>query len=404
VADVFDRVLAATHLSRPSDVGTVLVREAAGLGAADVVLYLPDYAQEVLVPLPADGSPERSIQQVDGTMVGRAYASTTILQSPTAGRAGRIRVWLPLLDGTDRVGAMELTLPGTGEVPFEELAAWERFAHLASQVLVVKSVYGDDLERIRRRLPMSIAGELIWRLLPPLTFATDDLVISGLVEPAYEIGGDAFDYAVNSSVAYIAVFDAMGHGLAAAGLTSFALSAYRNTRVRGASLGEAYLTMHQAISETFGGERYATALLLELDLASGRLRWLNAGHPEPLLIRGGKVVKTLSTVPCLPLGLPFEASHPQEATESLEPGDQILLYTDGFPEARMPDGELFGLDRLIEFIEREVAAEQSAPETLRRLRRTLLVGQDSQLRDDATAVLVAWRTGGERAVLPPTVP
>jgi serine phosphatase RsbU (regulator of sigma subunit) len=161
--------------------------------------------------------------------------------------------------------------------------------------------------------------------------------------------------------------------------------------------------MHEAISETFGGERYATALLLELDVASGRLRWLNAGHPEPLLIRAGKVVKTLSTAPCLPLGLPFEASQPQEATESLEPGDQILLYTDGFPEARMPDGELFGLDRLIEFIEREAAAEQPAPETLRRLRRTLLVEQDSQLRDDATAVLVSWRSGGERALLPPTV-
>jgi serine phosphatase RsbU (regulator of sigma subunit) len=311
---------------------------------------------------------------------------------------------MPLLDGTDRVGAMELTLPvASGVIPEEHLIAFERFAHLCSQLIVVKAAYGDDVERTRRRRPMGVAAELLARLLPPLTFATDDLMISGLVEPAYDIGGDAFDYAVNGSVAHVAVFDAMGHGLSAAGLTSFALSAYRTSRIQGQGLVEAYSAMYSAISETFGGERYATAVLLELDLVDGRLRWLNAGHPPPLLLRDAKVVKTLASVPGLPLGLPFEPTTPEVATESLEPGDQILLYTDGFPEARLPDGELFGLTRMTEFVEREAAAAQPAPETLRRLRRTLLGDQRSQLRDDATAVLVSWRSGIERQFVPETV-
>jgi serine phosphatase RsbU (regulator of sigma subunit) len=300
---------------------------------------------------------------------------------------------------------MELTLPLSGaEVDPDLVASCERYAHFSAQLLVIKSAYGDDIERLRRRSPMSVASELLWRLLPPLTFATDDVVISGLVEPAYDIGGDAFDYAVNGTRIHVAVLDAMGHGLTAAGLTSFALSAYRNTRIAGDALDDSYAAMHAAISEAFEGERYVTAVLLELDLDTGLARWLNAGHPAPLLVRDGRVVKTLEARPAFPLGLPLEPIAPEIGAESLEPGDQILLYTDGFPEARLPDGELFGLERLTDFVEREASAARPAPETLRRLRRTLLEERQSQLRDDATAVLLAWRSGGERVLLPETVP
>lgn len=404
LATVFERVLAATHLSRPSDVGTELARDVQLLGARDVVFYVPDYAQEVLIPVPAESSPEREVHSVDGTMLGRAYTSTSILQAPTSPPSDRLRVWMPLLDGTDRVGAVEMTLPAqNGAVPERLLAACERYAHFSSQMLVLKSAYGDSIQRLRRRDQMTVAAELVWRLLPPLTFATEDVVISGLAEPAYSLGGDAFDYAVNGSVAHVAVFDSMGHGLTAAGLTTFALSAYRQARIAGNSLEDAYATMYAAISETFGGERYVTALLAELHLDSGRLHYLSAGHPPPMLLRDGRVVKTLEATPALPLGLPLEPTRPEVSVEALEPGDQLFAYTDGFPEARLPDGQLFGTDRLVAFLEREAAAEQAAPETLRRLRRELLDGGRTRLRDDATAVLLGWRTGGERTLLPETV-
>ena len=62
---------------------------------------------------------------------------------------------------------------------------------------------------------MSIASELAWQLLPPLTFGSDRVVISGALAPAYDLGGDSFDYGVDADTARIAVFDAMGHGLEA---------------------------------------------------------------------------------------------------------------------------------------------------------------------------------------------
>ena len=115
-----------------------------------------------------------------------------------------------------------------GSEPF--IAACERFAHLVALLLATKGAYGDAFEVARRRKRMTIASELAWALAPPLVFATDDLVLGGLLEPAYDNGGDALDYAVNDRVLHFGVFDAMGHGLAAAGAAAFAVSAYRHSR------------------------------------------------------------------------------------------------------------------------------------------------------------------------------
>ena len=74
----------------------------------------------------------------------------------------------------------------------------------------------------------------------------------------------------------------------------------------------------------------------------------------------------------------------------LEPGDAVLLYTDGVIEARTPAGELFGLERLADLAEREAASGQPAEELVRRLVRAVLDHQASDLRDDATLLLVQW--------------
>jgi phosphoserine phosphatase RsbU/P len=91
------------------------------------------------------------------------------------------------------------------------------------------------------------------------------------------------------------------------------------------------------------------------------------------------------------------------AAVSLEPGDLLLLYTDGVTEARDPNGRLFTVEGLSGFIEREASAGQTTPETLRRLRQALAGSPRAELRDDATALLIEWRRGGELDLMPPTV-
>jgi serine phosphatase RsbU (regulator of sigma subunit) len=335
-------------------------------------------------------------------VAGRAFTTATVLASDSAGD-GRLRLWVPMIDGTDKIGVFEMLVPSPGGgVPPETVLLAERFAHLVAQVVISKGAYGDVFEYVRRTRPMTVASELQWSLLPPMTFATDDVVISAMLEPSYDNGGDAFDYAVNGSSVHVVVVDAMGHGLDAAGVAAVALAAYRSARLSLLDLPETYEAVDAAINGQFAGERFVTGLLAELDCETGLLRWVSAGHPPPLLLRRGRLVKSLELEPALPFGMPFRDVRVVVGREALEPGDRVLVYTDGLPEARRPDGTFFGLRRLAEFVERGASTGLPAPETLRRLRQDIVSHQHTELTDDATALLVEWRLGAQEGLLPET--
>ncbi|NAZ88664.1 SpoIIE family protein phosphatase [Kineococcus sp. T90] len=278
----------------------------------------------------------------------------------------------------------------------------ERCAHLAAMVVASKDMYGDVFARLQRSAPLTVGSELVRSVLPPQTYATDGLVVSAALEPAYDNGGDAFDYAANEEGLHLAVFDGMGHGLAASAVTTLAVAAYRRARRTGLDLLGTYAEVDAAVGGQFGGDRHVTAVLARLDRGTGTLSWVSAGHPPPLLLRGAHVVKTLQAPPAFPLGWSFGGAV-VVAEEVLQSGDAVLLYTDGLIEARRDDGTLLGLDGLSDFLEQQAAAGQAAAETLRRLRRTILGSPGVSLRDDATALLVEWRRGGEHLLLPQTV-
>jgi hypothetical protein len=400
VADLFNELLRRTHLGGPSEMAAAIAGPARRIGARSVVLYLIDYEQRLLVPVAGPHDEDAVPLSVAGTVAGRAFSTTSILRSSLQEGRGQ-RLWLPLLDGTERLGVIGMSFEGEA-VSGSTVLVCERYAHLAAMLIATKNAYGDSFETTRRRRPMTIASELLWQLAPPLVFATERLVVAGMLEPCYDNGGDALDYAVNDGVLHVGVFDAMGHGLAAAGVAAFALSAYRHSRRRGYGLLETYTAMDDAVGDQFPDERYVTAVIAQLDLNAGRLSWISAGHPPPLIIRNGRLSRTLTAPPAAPLGIPLDGPAPVVAEESLEPGDLLLVYTDGLTEARHPDGQLFTVLGLGEFIEREAAAGQTAPETLRRLRHAIVDRQPGQLKDDATAVLVEWRRGAETDLLPQT--
>jgi serine/threonine protein phosphatase PrpC len=400
VADMLNELLRRTHLGGPSELPAVVAEPVRRIGARNVVLYLIDYEQRMLVPVTGPQGQDAAPLSIAGTVAGRAFSTTSILRSSLDEARGQ-RLWLPLLDGTERLGVIGMSFEGE-VVPESTVLVCERYAHLAAMLIATKNAYGDSFETTRRQRPMTIASELLWQLAPPLVFATDRLVVAGMLEPCYDNGGDALDYAVNEGVLHVGVFDAMGHGLAAAGVAAFAVSAYRHSRRRGCGLLETYAAMDDAVGDQFPDERYVTAVIAQLDLEAGRLSWISAGHPPPLIIRDGRLSRTLTAPPAAPLGIPLDGPRPVVAEESLEPGDLLLLYTDGLTEARHPNGQMFTIAGLGEFIEREAAAGQTAPETLRRLRHAIVDRQPGQLADDASAVLVEWRRGAEVDLLPQT--
>jgi hypothetical protein len=96
------------------------------------------------------------------------------------------------------------------------------------------------------------------------------------------------------------------------------------------------------------------------------------------------------------------SSEPSDTSVADMLNERLLLYTDGLIDARHRDGRMFTITGLGEFMEREAAAGQTAPETLRRLRHAIVDRQPGQLEDDATAVLVEWHRGAEADLLPRT--
>jgi serine phosphatase RsbU (regulator of sigma subunit) len=403
IAELILGLLRRTHLSTAAELAEVVADEAAGIGAHDVVMYLIDLEQGTLVPLPSPAAATTGAQpqSVGGTVAGRTFATTTVLTT-SSDNGDRQRMWVPLLDGTERLGVMEMSFDGP-EVGQRTVEVCERYAHLVAMLVATKGMYSDVFEVARRRTPATIASELSRTLAPPFVFASEGLTIAGLLEPCYDSGGDALDYALNGSTLHVGVFDAMGHGLAAVGVAAFAISAYRNSRRGGRSLLETYAAMDQAVEEQFPDRRFVTAVIAELKVDSGELSWVSAGHPPPLLVRDARRARTLTAQPGTPLGIGVPSSPPMVSQTSLEPGDLLLFYTDGLTDARDEDGERFGTEGLSRFIEREASAGQPAPETLRRLRQALVGHQHDRLADDATAILVEWRRDSERTFMPQTV-
>jgi hypothetical protein len=400
--EMLQEVLRRAHLAPAPELAAMVAEEARRIGADPLVLYLLDREQKLLVPVPGHGAGEREPIPIQGTVAGRAFISNSIVELQEEG--GR-RLWLPMLDGTERLGVTEMTFSGRHEdLPEPLIALCERLSHLIATLISNKDSYSDFFERLRRRAPMTMAGELLWDLLPPQVLATDTFVLAALLEPCYDMGGDAYDYAINDDgILHLAVLDGMGHGLAAAGVTAFALSAYRHSRRERAAPVEMYEAIDAAVHDQYPTRRFVTGLFAQLDVASGRLRWISAGHPPPLLLRDGHLVGTLDVQPSPPLGLRLAESAPVEGEESLQPGDLVLLYSDGLTEARRPDGELFTEERLAEFIERQAANGLPAPETLRGLRDAIIERGEGALRDDATALLLEWRRDTQSALLPRTV-
>ncbi len=354
---------------------------------ADVTIHRIDHEHRSLVQLGAAGPGPAPRLGLDGTMAGRAFRTVQVV----AADSGDPRLWVPLLDGAARLGVLEVGVETSADLydPTLREQCWS-LASLLALLLNSMETYGDSLAQPRRSHPLSPSAELVWRQLPPLAAATDTFEIAGRVEPSYYVGGDAFDYALSETSVAFGIFDAVGHGMHAALMSTAALAAYRTTRRDDRGVFDQARAVDDVISESFlPGSAFLTGVLAELDVRSGRLRYVNAGHPPPLLLRGGRVVKELRGGRRLPFGLDNQGLTVGE--EVLQPGDSVCLYTDGITEARDAGGTWFGETRLAEMLGRSILSGRPAAETVRRLTAAVLEHQNGLLLDDAAVVLARWK-------------
>ncbi|MFE7806183.1 PP2C family protein-serine/threonine phosphatase [Streptomyces sp. NPDC057430] len=385
--EVLADLLSRSHLLSGRELAGLIDDAGRDMGLKGTAMYVADLQQIRLVALPQPGAVRQEIVDIDSSLAGLAYRTQQVQRSRDGGTA-----WLPMIDGIERLGVLMVTASSLGDAL---LRRSETLAGVAALLVVSKSSHSDLLVEAERMRAMTVQPELLWAFLPPRTIGTADVTSSAVMEPAYDIGGDTFDHSLDDRGLHLTVMDSMGHDLASGGASAAGLAACRATRRSSGSLTD-IVTAIDKILEHWFIDRLMTAVVAHLDTSDGRLSWINCGHPPPLLIRQGRVLpQVLAREPDLPLGWGFVTeSPPTEHSQRLQPGDRILLYSDGVTDARPPDGDLYGEERLVDTVIRATAAGDPAPEALRRLIQGLRQHQGHKLRDDATILLTEWHPSG----------
>ena len=242
------------------------------------------------------------------------------------------------------------------------------------------------LERERLERELALASEIQQRFQPTAPPHVDGYELQGISFPCYEIGGDYYDFIEREDGRLvIALGDVSGKGTAAALLMSSLHAAIHAQSASHDSLVETISAVNRYLADNIPANRFVTLFYAELDPQSGALSFLNAGHNPPLIVHAAGTVEQLASGG-LPLGIKPDAEY-REGRTRLQPGDVLVIYSDGVTEAVSPTGEEFGATRLYEVVSRNINA--SAAGIRDRIESSLTkFAQGTSAADDITLVIV----------------
>ncbi len=241
---------------------------------------------------------------------------------------------------------------------------------------------------------LKTAREIQMSILPAALPATGELSVAARFRPTSEVAGDLYDFLeVAGEGLGVLVADVSGHGVPAALIASMVKVAVASQRHNAGRPAELLTEVNQTLCGNFQ-RGFVTATYAWIDQARGEVTVANGGHPSPLLCRAAdRAVAEVGGQGAI-LGR-FAGAAFSARTHPLTPGDRLLLYTDGVTEARNPDGEMFGEDRLRSFLgsRRDDRPEAFCDALLLELARWTGGGADPAPGDDVTLVAVDFRPG-----------
>ncbi|SDK84004.1 PP2C family protein-serine/threonine phosphatase [Nonomuraea jiangxiensis] len=369
----------AMHAARPYAVVEAL-RDAVTLHFAveQVEVLLADYALVTLRPVLIELAPGARGVAIDGTPAGRAFAAQSAQVEDRM-------LYLPVSACGERIGVLSLRFaepPGAAAV--EEL---QEIATALGHALRGADLITDRYQRVRRMSRLTLAAEMQWGLLPGCGHQGDGYRLAGQLEPAYAVYGDNFDWTCGPRWLALSVTDGMGAGMDAALLTTLAITALRNARRSGADLEEQAGLADEAIYAQYGGRMHVSTLLLRFDATTGEAAMVDAGSPRVLIMRGGQV-RQIELEQQLPLGMFGNTTYTEQHLR-LEPGDRLIVASDGVHSSRSSDGTTFGGSPLESLV--KLTRMQPADEAVRTMIRGLLdFRRGMEVLDDAVVVCLDW--------------
>ena len=334
-----------------------------------------------------DGGEQAVVVQFDDGPVDAALRTQTVQVLPPAsdrpdGEPDRWVVLAPVTERGEALGLLQLSLPTAPDT--SALGQIARIGHLLAFVVIANRRHTDLFEWAQRSTQFSLPAEIQRRLLPAaFTCEAGAFTLSAWLEPAASVGGDTFDYCLARDVLHLSLTDAMGHGVASALTATLCVGSLRNTRRQGGSLLAQAAAANQAVFEhaaASGAEHFATGMLGRVDLATGVLAMVNAGHVAPYLCRDGTTAP-VSLPADLPLGL-FADTGYRSTDIALKPGDRVVMITDG-----MLERDAATLDLASEITRTRALHPR---ESTRLLTDIVVRLSGGALADDATLMVLDW--------------
>ncbi|MGA8210846.1 MAG: PP2C family protein-serine/threonine phosphatase [Nocardioidaceae bacterium] len=399
-------VLAATEAASPLEAVTAVTGElGVALGATKASFLIADLSGRALVrlahvDLDADAGltgagvgDERRSGQESATVLpfdgGPQEQAVRTQEVQVVSDAGSWTVLAPVTERGEAIGLLEVTL--TAPPTPACLVTVARLAHLLAFVVIANRRHTDLYEWGQRTRPLSLSAEIQHRLLPgPQTCEAGAFTLAGWLEPAAGIAGDTFDFSLGRDLLHLSLTDAMGHGVAAALTATLCVGSLRNARQEGVSLLEQVAAANRALVDHAAAsslEDFVTGLVARVDLRTGSMAVVNAGHIAPYLARGPRGAP-LDLHVDLPLGLFGDATY-RTSRLDLEPGDRVVLVTDGM------------LERTAVLVDLPAAIAETRSlhprEAVRALADRVLAATGDALSDDATVLCLDWHGGHGRA-------
>ena len=356
----------------PADLAAHVARRAEELAGAPTAVYLVELGGHELIRVAGSERLPASFEigPVLGSEVPRSYPGPVVERVREALAVDVRPLWHAGRAFTVLVS--EGSLDGAGDLAAE-----------AAQAFDLVQQRTDVYDRARRRHETTAAAQLQIDLLPPPVAELPGAQLAGAVLPAYAVGGDWFDWADNGEEVRFSVADVTGSGASAMSIASLALSALRSSRRNGSGLQESAAAVHDTVAAVPGG-KFVTTVLCRYAPAERELTWLNCGHPDPLVVDASGAVRELLGPRHHPLGIDEGAPFPCHR-ERLEPGERLVLVTDGVTERRRADGSRIGLKGLKELLR---ATGPGAAATVVELLRTVEEASEEAVDDDATVLVL----------------